>query len=154
MRQHDHNNQAAYQAADVVVGSIGRHPVRFSAGHRVGNDTPAVTALEVSLPVSFADITAALWVATGNGVWQTDMAADPDAIHAVVAYTLVNHNTDVAAARRELDTVPDGSSAWETVIGLRMAVVRAYGTDAPPADYSHTDRAANGGRAGLRIVPD
>jgi hypothetical protein len=152
-------------ATGTIAGLAETFTAAFSPAHRVGNDTPAVLACTVTMPLSFEDAVAALWVAARNGILQADMVG-PDDLHAMVVYTLVNHNTDVAAARRELDDVADGGPEWQAAMQLTMAVVRAYGGGtAPPAAPGATfsllgpvatpaTNRASSDRAGLRIVTD
>jgi hypothetical protein len=158
-------------ATGTIAGFAETFTATFTPSHRVGNDTPAVLACTVTMPLSFEDAIAALWVAAHNGTLREDMTG-PDDLHAVVVYTLVNHNPDVATARRELDTVADGSPEWKAAMQLTMAVVRAYGNGtAPPAapgatfsllspvvnpasNFHRAGAPNHTGRAGLRIVTD
>lgn len=160
----NHADNTTDLATGTIAGLAETFTTTFSPAHRVGNDTTAVLACTVTMPLSFEDVVAALWVAARNGILQEDMTR-PDDLHAVVVYTLVNHNTDVAAARRELDDVADGSPEWQAAMQLTMAVVRAYGNSAPPAApgatfsllgpvATPTSNRAGSSRAGLRIVTD
>lgn len=148
----NHNDDTAAGSITGLLGETFTAP--FSPTHRVGNDTPAVLACTVTMPLSFEDAVAALWVAARNGILQEDMTG-PDDLHAVVVYTLVNHNADVAAARRELDEVADGSPEWQAAMQLTMAVVRTYGngTASPGGTFALTTTREEG-RAGLRVVTD
>lgn len=113
---------ATYQ---VGSGTIGGQSVRFSPVHREFNDTTSVLTVTVSVPVSYEDMTAALWVAVHGGSTLGEVLDD---VHTVIVEELFNDNGAVDAARLAIAELALGTPEWEQLVQLQLAVLRTYGS--------------------------
>jgi hypothetical protein len=124
----------------------------FTPTHRAGNPTPARLTCTITMPLSLDDAAAAVWAASDVGVLQGDVT-ELDDLHAVVVFMLVNHNREVAAARKRLTAPLLGSPEFEEVTLARAVANRLYGNH--PANRARFgDRAGDRPDRPLRAVRD
>ena len=109
-----------------ITGAAVDWSATFSPAHRVGNPTPARLTCTVTMPLSLDDVAGALLAAGEVGVLQQDVTTLED-LHAVVVFMLINHNREVAAARKRLIGPLPGSPEFDDVTVARGIAIRLYG---------------------------
>jgi hypothetical protein len=101
----------------------------FLPMYRDGNDTPIAFHATITLPVSYADLVAALWVVTA-GTPLDELDTDPTdrfGIPAMVMDALVNDNAGVTDALAAIDNITPGSPLAADLARVRAAVTAAFG---------------------------
>lgn len=114
----------------MATATFAGESVRFAPTHREFNDTPVAMNVEVSLPLSLEDITAALWLVIDGGMTFADAFESPQRTHALVLETMFgNGGCDVASALVDIAEVRPGSFEHGVVSELRQRVHALYGTE-------------------------
>lgn len=124
----------------------------FTPAHRAGNPTTARLTCTVTMPLSLDDAAAAVWAASEVGVLQEDVTELED-LHAVVVFMLINHNREVATARKRLTAPLLGSPEYEEVTLARAVATRLYG-NTPDNRARFGDRPTKRPDRPLRAVRD
>jgi hypothetical protein len=136
----------------LALATINGQTTQFEAHHRMDNPTPAAFEVSFTVPVSFEDIVAAVWV-MGNiygGELNdfTDDPADTFSIHTVVTAMLFNHNNEVGDAHAAIARVQPGTDLAEFLDQVRARVAAAYGLPVGPVPAARPSRRGRG-----RVAP-
>lgn len=112
-----------------AAATLADRATRFRPMYRDGNDTPIALYATVTLPMSYDDLVAALWVVTA-GIPLEDMDPNPTDEFGILTLTvdiLVNDNRGVTNALAEIDTITPGSPLAADLARVRAAVTATFG---------------------------
>jgi hypothetical protein len=114
--------------ADTATGTLAGHTAMFEPLHRAANTSPVAFTATVTLPLSFEDMVAALWVATA-GMPFDEIDADPASQYSVfqmVLSTVVSFNDLVSDARYEIDKIRPGTDDHAALLTTRALVAATF----------------------------
>ncbi|MCA1194437.1 hypothetical protein [Saccharopolyspora sp. 6V] len=127
---------------EFAKGSIGGHGVVFQAAHRDGNDTPAAVQVSMTVPMSYEDIVAALYIVATGGMG-LDELADDDMVRRVVVETLLSEDSAfLTSVSVDLEEARSGSAEYALAQALRARVVEVFAPTASRSAKSASRRRA------------
>lgn len=119
--------------ADTATGTIAGHTTQFTPLHREGNTTPALLQMTTTIPLSYEDIVAAVWVLTSFGSDLADLPTDtnnPNNLYSLVMNTIMTSNTQVTDALYEIQNIRPGTDEHADLTDIRALVATAFGREA------------------------
>jgi hypothetical protein len=118
--------------ADTATGTIAGHTTQFTPLHRDGNTTPVQFQMTATMPLSYEDIVAAVWVLACDGFDLADMptdTSDPFNIYRLVMTTVMTNNSGMADALYEVQDIRPGTEHHVILTDIRALVTAAFGRE-------------------------
>jgi hypothetical protein len=110
-----------------VICSVSGHRFEFRPAHREDTDSPVVAWVGMAVPMSLANLAAALWININCGMSFDDIADDTEA-RAIIMGTVFNDGAmAIDDTMRDLDEITPGTDASAILDAVRVRVAELFG---------------------------
>lgn len=110
-----------------TTADVNGQTMPFAVALRDGNDTPVAMHFTMRVPVSFEDLTAALWVALLGGLSLYDLADDEFLADTAFQTLLAESAADITDARLMLEELTPADDQYAAARATRRRVHEVFG---------------------------